>query len=81
VHGSTKRLREAFLALCPNHAAAYQYANAQRDEMQELITVTSGREVELELGGKETTLYFTDAHLADIRACWSADDSSEEDAE
>ena len=81
VYGSVKRLREAFLALCPNHAAAYQYANAHRDEMQELITVASGREVELELGGKDTTLYFTDAHLADIRACWSADDSSEEDAE
>lgn len=81
VHGSVKRLREAFLALCPNHAAAYQHANAQKAEMQELIAVASGREVELELGGKETTLYFTDVHLADIRACWSADESSEEDTE
>lgn len=81
VHRSTKRLRETFLALCPNHAAAYQYANAQKDEMQELITAASGCEVKLELGGKPTTLYFEPVHLADIRACWSADDSSEEDAE
>ena len=29
VRGAPKRFREGFLALCPNHAAAYQHANAQ----------------------------------------------------
>lgn len=64
-----KRYREAYLALCPNHAAAYRHANAQRDAMEELIATASGNEVEVELGGVATTIYFTQTHLADVRAC------------
>lgn len=63
-----KRLREGFLALCPNHAAAYQYANAQKNAMLDLLATASGNEINVCLGGIETTIYFTEAHLADINA-------------
>ncbi len=69
VAGAPKRFREGYLALCPNHAAAYQHANAQRNAMHEVVVTAAGNEIELALGGAETTVYFTQMHLADARAC------------
>jgi len=71
---SKKRYRETYLALCPNHAAAYRHANAHRDNMQDLIATAVGSEVEVELGGIATTIYFTQTHLADVRACLLSDE-------
>jgi hypothetical protein len=76
-----KRYRETFLALCPNHAAAYQYANAQRNVMQELVATASGNEIDLALGGVETTLYFTQMHLADVKACLASSDDDPDSME
>lgn len=76
---SPKRFRESFLALCPNHAAAFRFSNAQRNSMQELIVTANDREIEIALGGEETTILFTEMHLADIRACLASVES--EDAE
>ncbi|MFZ1724463.1 MAG: hypothetical protein WAT76_12640, partial [Dokdonella sp.] len=73
VADATKRYREACLALCPNHAAAYRHANAQREDMQDLIEAAIGSEVEIELGGVATTIYFTETHLVDVRACLHAE--------
>jgi hypothetical protein len=70
---SEKRYREAYLALCPNHAAAYLYANAQRNTMEELVATAAGKEIEVALGGAVTTIYFTEMHLADVKACLAAD--------
>jgi hypothetical protein len=64
-----KRFREGYLALCPNHAAAYQFANAQRNSMHELVATASGNELAIALGGIETSLYFTQMHLADVQVC------------
>lgn len=69
VRGAPKRFREGFLALCPNHAAAYQHANAQCNSMYDVIANATGNEVELALGNIETTVYFTQMHMADARAC------------
>ena len=69
---SPKRYREAYLALCPNHAAAYLYANGQRNQMVELVATSSGSEIEVALGGEVTTIYFTQMHLADAKACLSS---------
>jgi len=69
IREAPKRFREGFLALCPNHAAAYQYANAHTNTMSELIATATGNEVELSLGNIETTIYFTQIHLADAKAC------------
>ncbi|WP_146115833.1 hypothetical protein [Malikia granosa] len=70
---STKRYRSTYLALCPNHAAAYQYANGQKGSMAELISTASTTEIEIDLGSQRTTLYFTGVHLADAKACLEAD--------
>ena len=69
VRGAPKRFREGFLALCPNHAAAYQYANAQSNAMYDVIATATGNEIELALGNIETAVYFTQTHLADAKAC------------
>ena len=71
---SPKRYRESFLALCPNHAAAYRFANAQLNATVELVVETSGNEVEVALRGEETTVYCTQMHLADIRAVIAAEE-------
>ena len=77
IRGAPKRFREGFLALCPNDAAAYQHANAQRDSMHDVIATATGNEVELALGNVETTLYFTQMHLADAKACLATIESSD----
>ena len=68
---SPKRFREAYLALCPNHAAAFRYANSQRNQMRDIVVNTSEseNEIEVELGGELMTIYFTATHLADVQAC------------
>src|SRR5690606_14251378 len=40
-----KRYRETYLALCPNHAAAFLYANQQRNEMYDLVETAIGGEI------------------------------------
>jgi hypothetical protein len=69
ISGSSRRLRETFLALCPNHAAMFQYANDQRERIQELLETAVGQEIELTLGGQATTMRFTETHIADIQTC------------
>lgn len=77
VANAPKRYREAYLALCPNHAAAYLYANGQRNSMYDLVDTAVSNEIEIALGGDVTTLYFTQVHLADARACLNSDRSEE----
>jgi hypothetical protein len=72
VREASKRFPEGFLALCPNHAAAYKYANAQGNSMKDVIAAAIGNEVELSLGNIETILYFTQTHLADAKACFDS---------
>lgn len=72
VRGSPKRFREGYLALCPNHAAAYQHANSQANSMFDLIAMATGNEIELLLGNIETSVYFTQTHLADAQACFDS---------
>jgi len=77
VRGAPKRFREGFLALCPNHAAAYQHANAQCNSMYDVIATATGNEIELALGNVETTVYFTQMHLADAKACFESIEDDE----
>ncbi|WP_029972134.1 sacsin N-terminal ATP-binding-like domain-containing protein [Paraburkholderia graminis] len=77
VDGLSKRFREMFLSLCPNHAAMFLYANENRDEMQELVEGAVGLEIEVTLGGQPSTVLFTETHLADIKACLALPDSDE----
>ena len=77
VPDSPKRYREAYLALCPNHAAAYLYANEQLSSMHELVATAASNEIEIALGGDVTTLYFTQMHLVDAKACLNSEESEE----
>lgn len=74
VANAPKRYRETYLALCPNHAAAYLYANEQRNAMYELIATAASNEIKIALGGDVTTIYFTQMHLADTKACLSSEE-------
>lgn len=73
VTGALKRFREGYLSLCPNHAAAYKYANAQTKLIEDLIGTASGNEIDVVIGGEETTIYFTQTHLADTQACLNSE--------
>lgn len=75
VADAKKRHRSTYLSLCPNHAAAYRHANGQRNSMAELVVTASSEEIDVSLGGVETTIYFTQMHLADAKACIEADES------
>ena len=75
VADAKKRHRSTYLSLCPNHAAAYRHANDQRNSMAELVATASSEEIDVSLGGVETTIYFTQTHLADAKACIDADEN------
>jgi hypothetical protein len=72
----TKRYREGFLCLCPNHAAAYMHINFQKNSMSELILQTNTNEIAINLGGEVTSIYFTQVHLADLKTCLSVDENN-----
>jgi hypothetical protein len=66
-----------YLALCPNHAAMYQYTNGFRDLMKEMFITMVGNKLEVVLAQADTTIYFTGTHAADLRAVIAADQSAE----
>ncbi len=75
VDEAPKRLREGFLALCPNHAAMYRYANEGRARAKDLLDEADTGEIELELGGRAVSVYFTEVHLQDLRTGLSSLDA------
>ncbi|CAJ3822292.1 Uncharacterised protein [Burkholderia pseudomallei] len=72
--GLSRRFRETFLSLCPNHAAMFAYANENVNEMLNLVDEATGLEIEVTLGGEPSTILFTETHLADIRTCVASSD-------
>jgi hypothetical protein len=62
-----------YLALCPNHAAMFQYANGSSDEMRDLIRGLNGNEIAIVLAQKNTTVYFTKAHALDLKTIIEVD--------
>lgn len=59
-----------YLALCPNHAAMFMYANDSEKELKDkLLTLSDDdRRLEIVLAGESTTIYFNDLHLCDLKA-------------
>lgn len=72
-----QRHRENFLALCPNHSAMFQYANGSKETLRELIAASESQFVPVRLAKTDSEIYFTKAHLFDLRAVLEAD--SEDD--
>ncbi|WP_209629641.1 hypothetical protein [Methanofollis sp. W23] len=71
-----KRHYQNYLALCPNHSAMFQHANASRDVMGELFEKMQGNEMEIVLAKKPRKLYFTKTHIADLKAVIASEKSS-----
>lgn len=65
---------ENYLALCPNHAAMFQYTNGSADLMQEMFIELVGNELEVVLAQKNATIYFTKTHIADLKNVISTND-------
>ncbi len=63
-----------YLALCPNHAAMFMYANTSKDEMTDRFLALDGNELTLTLADKPVTVYFTDTHIADLGVVIDVDD-------
>jgi hypothetical protein len=63
-----KRHFQNYLALCPNHAAMYQYALGSGDVIREMFLVCGDGNLEIILAGKDASIYFTMTHLADLKA-------------
>lgn len=58
-----------YLALCPNHAAMFMYAKDSTIKLQDLIVnLADDKELPVVLATKKMTIYFTQTHLADLKA-------------
>jgi hypothetical protein len=68
VRSLAKRHHQNYIAMCPNHAAMYQYAHGSSDMIDQLVLQCEDGYVEVILAGKDETLYFTKTHLNDLRA-------------
>src|SRR4029453_10896960 len=62
-----RRHYQNYLALCPNHAAMFQYANASCASLRESVVAMTENELPLVLADRETTIYFTQTHIADLK--------------
>jgi hypothetical protein len=63
-----RRHHRNYLALCPNHAAMFQYANGSRDCLVDLFAEMTGNELPIKLAQKDVTVYFTMVHRDDLKA-------------
>lgn len=63
-----KRHFQNYLALCPNHAAMYQYALGSSDVIREMFLACDDGNLEIILAGNDASIYFTMTHLADLKA-------------
>ena len=62
-----RRHYQNYLALCPNHAAMFQHANGSSDSLLESVVAIAENELPVVLAERETTIYFTQTHLADLK--------------
>lgn len=52
----------------PNHAAMFMHANGSRETIRDSFVALDGSELELTLADRPVTMYFTESHVADLRA-------------
>ena len=60
------------LALCPNHRARFRSANGTLDEMKAMFEDMAGDRLEVVLGQRDHTIYFTKTHRQDLLAVIAA---------
>jgi hypothetical protein len=71
------RHRENFLGLCPNHSAMFQHVNGSKRVMRELIESSDSQFVPVTLAKNDFDIYFTKAHLLDLKAVLETDREDE----
>lgn len=62
-----RRHYQNYLALCPNHAAMFQYANGSVTSMQQTFVELTGNDLQVVLAQRESSIYFTKTHVADLK--------------
>jgi hypothetical protein len=65
--------KQNYLALCPNHAAMFQYVNGSNDTLRDLVMALTSNALPVVLAKEETTIYFTKTHVADLKAIIAVD--------
>jgi hypothetical protein len=63
----TKRHYQNYLALCPNHAAMFQYANGSSDSLESDLVSLAVNELPVVLAQNDLTIYFTKTHTIDLK--------------
>ncbi len=73
------RLRhyQNYLALCPNHAAMYRYANDSQGALMVSFLNVEDNTLQITLAGKKTSIYFTKTHILDLKSVILADIQSD----
>jgi hypothetical protein len=61
------------LALCPNHAAMFKFANGSPDNVLQRVMSLAGNELEIVLAGADERIYFTATHVGDLKAVIKVD--------
>ena len=74
----TKQHYQNYLALCPNQAAMFQYANGSTSLMRSLFVDLEITELEVVLAQKEMTIRFTETHIADLKRVIEVDEAASE---
>jgi hypothetical protein len=76
-----KQHHQNYLALCPNHAAMFQYANGSGEELLGSFLAIGGNELEVVLAQQDASIYFTRTHIADLKAVIESEREDHEDGE
>ena len=61
-----KHYYQNYLALCPNHAAMFQYANGSSGDLRNMVTEMAGNEIRVVLAQNPLSIYFTQNHRDDL---------------
>ncbi|WP_306253517.1 sacsin N-terminal ATP-binding-like domain-containing protein [Parvularcula sp. IMCC14364] len=69
----SKRHKQNYLALCPNHAAMFRHANASEDIISEMFMELDEDRLEVVLAQEDMTVYFTKTHVADLKSIFRAE--------
>ena len=59
--------QQNYLALCPNHAAMFMYANGSTNKLQDLVLELAVNKMQVVLATEDMTIFFTKTHLADLK--------------
>lgn len=76
-----RRHKQNYLALCPNHAAMFDYANGSKDILMEMFAELSENRLEVILAQSDMTVYFTKTHIADLKSVLASEQSGVSDNE